>query len=212
MNQSQKNARKINKFIIKESESRNKLVVAIDGYTGSGKTTIAKELKKINKNIEIIHLDDFVRHWKVRSRQMAIAEDKPSVFEYEWYRYEELKRIIKKFKAKTSGKAYYKHYNFRKNEFNIKKKVCNLTRKVLVVDGIFLIHPKHNISKFFDKYIYLTFDHAKADLRRQKRDKKQFGNRYLSDDHPENWVNHFKVAYSKYIFKYKPEKRADLVI
>ena len=35
------------------------LLVAVDGCDGSGKSTFAKELAKLNSNITIIHMDDF---------------------------------------------------------------------------------------------------------------------------------------------------------
>lgn len=83
-------ARKINELIVERSKSHPKLVVAIDGYAGSGKTTVADFISKQNTNVLVIHLDDFIRHWKDRKEMIEKSEDKPSVFEYNLYRYEDL--------------------------------------------------------------------------------------------------------------------------
>ena len=42
----------------------------------------------------------------------------------------------------------------------------------MIIDGIFLFHPKHKISKDWDKTIYLDVDFSKADKRRIAREKK----------------------------------------
>ena len=115
--------------------------MAIDGYAGAGKTTVADFIAKQNPNVLIIHLDDFIQHWKKRKQMIDKAKDKSKAFEYNWYRYEDLEKLIKEFKVKNKGYLKLQIYDFDKNNFGPKKSF-DLSKKILIIDGIFLFHPK----------------------------------------------------------------------
>lgn len=203
-------AKKINKQIKTWQKNHNKLIVVIDGYSGSGKTTISNEIGKQNKDILIIHLDEFIKHWKDRKKMINNTKMKSKVFEYDWYRYDELEKLIKAFKnGKESIKI--KTYNYDKNKFN-SGEVFNLNKKVLLIDGIFLLHPKHEINKLWDKRIYLDVNFKEADKRRQMREKALFKDKYMPESSKNNWIKYFKIAYRRYIKKYNPEKIADMIV
>lgn len=212
MIKSEISAKKINSQIQKWLTGDQKLVVAIDGYAGSGKTTIAQNLSKINKNIEVVHLDDFINHWKVRKRMMGLVMDKSKVFEYQWYRLKDLEKLIRVFKKSVKGKSSHKIYNFDTNDFHKKEMSYDLSKKILVIDGIFLLHPGYKINKLIDKTVYIYSNPLKADKQRIAREKKRFGKNYLSEDNPDNWIKYFKIAYRNYLKKYNPHKNADFLI
>ena len=111
-----------------------------------------------------------------------------------------------------SGKVSYKIYDFDKNDFSQKPKSLNLSKQVLIIDGIFLGHPKHSVRSLVDLMVYLDVHMKTGDRRRITREKKRYGEKFLPDDHPENWVRYFKKAYENYLKKHKPDKLADLVI
>lgn len=203
-------AKKINKKIKTWSKNQAKLVVAIDGYAGSGKTTVADFIAKQNSDVLAVHLDDFIKHWRDRKKMMAKAKDKSKVFEYDWYRYRDLEKLVNNFKTKKQGTIKFKIYDYDKNDFG-PKKTFDLSKKVLVIDGIFLFHPKHKISKLSDKKVYLDVDFKKADKKILTREKKKWGKNYLPENHPDNWMRYFRIAYKRYVKEYKPEKRADCV-
>lgn len=211
MIKSERIAHRINKVLQSILKDRNKLVVAIDGYAGSGKTTVTKSLKKLNKNIEIVHLDDFIKHWKLRKKLIDTAIEPSKIFEYQWYRYSDLEKLVRRFKKFKSGKSSHKVYDYQKNDFYKKSKTYNLSKRILVIDGIFLLHGDHSINKLFDYKVYLDSKIQKADQRRIKRDKKEFGAQFIHDDHPGNWIKHYKQAYLNYIKNHKPQKNADMV-
>ena len=48
--------RKISEWVV----GKDKIVVAIDGYVGVGKTTLLENLVKINNDILPVHFDDFL--------------------------------------------------------------------------------------------------------------------------------------------------------
>ena len=210
MTRSERIAKKINKQLQSWDGNQNKLIVAIDGYSGSGKTTISDYIAKENQDVLTVHLDDFIHHWKIRKGIIDKAKDKSQVFEYNWYRYEDLEKLIKAFKTKNKGSIKFKTYDFDKNNFGPKKSF-NLSKKILIVDGIFLFHPKHNISKLWDKQIYLDSDFVKADKQRIAREKKKFGKKYIPETHPDNWFKHYKEAYLRYLKNHNPKGNSDLV-
>jgi uridine kinase len=209
MIRSERIAKKINENIKIWMQDHTKLVVAIDGYAGSGKTTIADCVAKENSDVLVLHLDDFIKHWKERKRLIDEAKDKPKMFEYSWYRYDDLEKIIRQFKIKKRGVAKCKTYDYDKNDFGPLKSF-DLAKKILVIDGIFLFHPEHELNKLWDKKVYLDVDFSKADRIRIAREKKKWGKAYLPESHPDNWVRYFKTAYRRYVKEYKPQKFADL--
>jgi len=211
MTKSEHTAKKINKLLETWSKDRAKLVVAIDAYAGAGKTTIADIIAKQNNDVVLINLDDFIDSWRNRKNKIVKTKNKPAVFEYGWYRYAEVEKIIKIFKSKNSKIIKTKVYNYDKNDFSLTKNF-DLTKKILLIEGIFLFQSKNIISKFIDKKIYLAADFIKADKRRISREKKRWGKNYLDENQPDNLTKYFKVAYKKYIKRYKLEKLSDLVI
>lgn len=199
----------INQQIVERLKTRDKLVVAIDGYAGSGKTTAANYLGEMNQDVLVVHLDDFIHHWLNRKKWMDERQDRSEVFEFNWYRYDELEKLIKQFKLKSKGLLHLKTYDFDKNDFT-ETKSFDLSKKVLVIDGIFLFHPKHEISRFWDLRVYLNIDFVSGDERRIAREKKKWGKQFLPDDHPDSYVSAFKEAYQRYIDTYDPKRLADV--
>lgn len=198
--------------MIAQLKTKARLVVAIDGYAGTGKTTIVNHLGLMNKDVLVVHLDDFIKHWRIRRRLINGSPNKPQVFEFEWYRYKELTGLLSAFKKNNTGVSKQKIYDFHKNDFKPQPKSYSLAKKILVVDGIFLLHPKHQMNQLFDFRVYLNTDFQKADKRRVAREKREFGDKFLAEDHPENWFRYFKQAYLNYIRVSQPQKLANLVV
>jgi uridine kinase len=210
MFRSQKTAKQLNRVFQEWLTSDEKLVVGIDGYAGSGKTTLADQLWVLNKDVLVVHLDDFIHHWQDRKKWMDEAKDKSRVFEYKWYRYDALEQLIKEFKSKQVGLLKMKTYDFDKNEFDSGKEF-DLSKKILVVDGVFLFHPDHAVSKLLDRKVYLQIDVAKGDERRITREKRKWGKHFVEDNAAGSYVKYFKEAYMRYVDVYNPQSRADIV-
>ena len=134
-------AEQVNEKVNEWALRQKKLVVVIDGYAGSGKTAVAERLAELNPDCLVVHLDDFVKHWKARKRMMDAARDRSRIFEYRWYRYDAVERLAKAF---TDGRAsiHLKVYDFTKNAFTAPRTFA-LSKNILVIEGIFLLHPKH---------------------------------------------------------------------
>jgi uridine kinase len=203
-------AQDIDNHITKWQREKNRLIVAIDGYSGSGKTTVLNYLARQNSSILAVHLDEFITHWKVRKQMMDSARDRSLVFEYKWYRYQELVNLLRAFKRNRGQSMAFRMYDFERNDFGATK-VFDLSKPVLVIEGILLFHPRIAISKLLDKRVYLAVDFAKADRRRVAREKKQLGGRYVSENHPDSYIVPFKVAYRRYVSQFNPAGIVDVV-
>ena len=81
----------------------------------------------------------------------------------------------------------------------------------MIIEGIWLFHPKL-YDHIFDYRIVLDTDQDAADERRRQREMKKWGDLYFPDTNPDNYFNHVKKAYNKYLITYEPVKRADLVV
>lgn len=185
-------------------------MIGIDGYAGAGKTTVADYLGKMNKEVLVVHMDDFIHRWQDRKKWMDEAKDQSQVFEFQWYRYEALEKLITTFKQRSKGTLKLKTYDFDRNAFDLGRRF-DLSKNILVIDGIFLFHPQHSISKMWDQKIYLHVDFARGDKRRIAREKKRWGKNFIPDNQPGSYALAFKEAYKRYVETYHPDKKADVV-
>lgn len=204
-------AKRVDKKIRAWARRHKRFVIVIDGYAGSGKTSVADRIAKLNPNCLVVHLDDFIKHWKVRKRMMDTAPDRSRIFEYRWYRYDAVERLVKAFMSAKRRGIHLKVYDFDKNEFTAPR-VFDLSKDILVIEGIFLLHPKHKRNMFWGRRVFLKADLKKAEARRIAQEKKKWGEAYLPEDHPDSYFRDFRAAYQRYLDRYKPEQRADLVI
>lgn len=209
MIKSERIAKKISKNIQLWKKDPAKLVVAIDGYAGSGKSTIADFIANQDSDICVIHLDDFIKHWKDRKMMINEVADKPGLFQNDWYRYPDLEKVICAFRNGKKGYMDFKAYDFDANDFG-KKKTLDLSKKILIIEGVFLFNPEHNISSMWDKRIYLKSDFVRADKRRILREKTKWGKAYIPESHPDNWTRYFKVAYRRYVNEIDLRKIVDI--
>lgn len=204
-------AQRVNREIKKWARQYKRFIVVIDGYTGSGKTSVAERIAELNPDCLVVHLDDFIKHWKVRKQMMDIAHDRSKSFEYKWYRYDAVERLVRAFLGGRRKYARFKLYDFDKNEFTTPQ-AFDLSKNILVIDGIFLLHPRHKRNMLWGKRIFLKVDIKKAEERRTSQEKRRWGKAYLPEDHPDSYIRDFRIAYKRYLDIYKPEQKADLVI
>lgn len=188
------------------SESNEKVVIAIDGYSGSGKTTLLKKLAKHDNMILPVFIDDFIRTNNSRRASLKNASDKSKVVELKWNNIQKIQQLIRAFR--TSVRPYpIAVYNQKTDRYD-KNKTFNCSKKVLILEGIFLFHPKL-FTHTFDVRIYLDADTKEADVRRIKRENRRWGKKYFPEDHPDSFVRLFKIAYARYLKLYQPKKIAD---
>jgi uridine kinase len=137
------------------------------------------------------------------------AKDKSKVFELEICDNKKIEKLITAFQK---GERIYttKIYNSQSGKIDIKK-AYNLTKKILIIEGVFMFHPKL-LNHLWNKRIYLMGDIRKIDAQRVLREKKRWGKDYFPETHPDSYFRQVTIALKRYQTKYKPNKKADLII
>lgn len=102
-------------------KNSKKLVIAIDGYSGAGKTILLKKIEKDYKNVLAVYMDDFILERNKRLELIKQAKNKSEVFELQWYDYDNIKELIGQFKKQLSSAYKAKIYNPDTNKNDIAK-------------------------------------------------------------------------------------------
>ncbi len=207
---SQELAEKVNEAIIEWSKHTPKLVVAIDGYTGIGKTTLLNNLVSLNSDILPVNRDDFLFSRKIMEEKFTKTKDKSVVFEREACDDQKLISLVSAFKNNEKS-LVVKVYDGVSGKID-EDKTFDLSKDIMVVDGVFMFHPELPLNKLWDKRIYLKGDIVKIDERRIKREKKRWGKDYFPETHPDSYFRQVTIGLKRYAELYKPEEVADLVL
>ena len=206
----EKAAQKLNEVIKEWAKNTPKLVVAIDGYTGIGKTTLLNNLILLNRDIIPINRDDFLLPRKVVEEKLATADDRSKVFELEVCDDKKLEDFVTAFKN-TDERYQINIYNSVSGEVNIPK-TYDFSKKIMVVEGVFMFHPQLLLNKLWNKRVYLDGNINEIDERRIKREKERWGKDYFPETHPDSYFRHVTIGLKRYIELYKPDTIADLVL
>jgi len=173
---------------IKQNGKRQKpILIAIDGFGGSGKTTIARSLQTELGNAYIVNIDDFI----VKEKLTEPSWDKGGF---------DRKRLETQvlIPATSQQPVSYQELIWETNTLSEPKHVPPVD--YLVVEGISSYHP--DIAKYYDYKIWVDTPIAAAKARGQARDA---GNE--NEDKWDLWAEN-DLAYQQ---KYHPEKHADFV-
>ena len=203
---------KANAAIINWAKGPDKLVVAIDGYTGVGKTTLLNSLTKLNPDILPINRDDFqIPRSKFEKLYKKVKDrDRSVIFELKMNDGLKLQKLVETYRK--SNKPYkMKAYDGSSGKIIIPK-MFDFSKKIMVIEGVFMLHPELPVNKLWDKRIYLEGNIDKIDERRVKREKERWDKDYFPETHPDSYFRQVIIALKRYIETYKPENMADLVL
>lgn len=163
------------------------VIIALDGFGGSGKTTLAKKLSDALGDCYVIAMDDFI----VKEKITEPSWDKGS---FDRRRLEQ--QVL--MPAKSGNPVRYQKLIWQSNSLSEPVAVPNVS--YLVVEGISTLHP--DISKYFDYKIWVDAPIEVSKQRGQARDK---GNE--NEQHWELWAKN-DLDYQS---RYHPERVADFV-
>ena len=201
--------KQLDKAIKKWSRQNDKLVVAIDGYTGVGKTTLLNSLANLNKGVLPVNRDDFVLPRITVEHLLKQAKDRSQVFELQICDTKKIEKLINAFRK---GERIFKTkvYDPVSGKVNVAKDF-DLSKKVLVIEGVFMFHPKL-LDHLWDKRVYIRGDIKDVDVRRVQREKAKWGQDYFPETHPDSYFRQVIIALKRYQKLYKPEASADLIL
>lgn len=187
-----------NQAISEWSDNTDRLVVGIDGYPGVGKTSLVADLAKLNPKILAVSQDDFITEWPIFQLILDQAERSSDDLNGMHPQQRDFQEFLVAYKSGSSKTpSHSKQYDFSK--------------PILVVEGIFLFHPKRS-NHLLDRRIFLTGDRRTIDERRVAREQARWGKDYVTEDHPDSYFRSMVEAFDRYVETQHPEQRADLVL
>lgn len=195
-------------------ESDKKIIIGIEGYSGTGKSTLLRELEKRMPDILAVHRDDFMIPRKAWRSYFANATDKAKALEYMTVDIPQILEFAEKYRQTNDKQTFLLRADESSGSTSGEKTFpfsFDFSKRIMVIEGIWLFHP-HQFDQIFDYRIYLDANQDAADERRRKREMVRWGDRYFPDTHPDNYFRLIKVAYNDYLKKYRPRERADLVM
>lgn len=181
----------------------NHFIIGVTGGSGSGKTTIIKELKQRfdKKELCIVSQDDY---YKQRSEQ---KRDENGVKNFDLPESIELDELNNDLKNLREGMTVHrKEYTFNNAEKDPVMKTFQ-SAPIIIVEGLFVFtHPE--IRKTFDLNVFIDAKDSIKIIRRIKRDKIE--RNYPLDDVIYRYQHHVQPAFEKYVLPFK--SRADIII
>lgn len=169
--------------------SHDDLIIAIDGYSTSGKSTLADLIcQKYNANV--FHMDDFFRSQSQGKSNLDYASN----IDFERLKAEVILPLSKKYEVE------YKAFNCRTQKYM--ESVHKSYQKINVIEGAYSMHPE--ISSSYKMKVFLTSTYIQQLRRIIKRngfkDIKMFIQKWIP--YERRYFKHFKIKQqSDYIFK-----------
>lgn len=124
-------------------KTKKSIVIAIDGKSGSGKSTFALKLKEL-LNASIIKCDDFFL--PVSKRTVERLNEIGGNIDYE--------RMKEEVINKLGGTFEYNFYDCNLNKINGTVFVDNFL--IVIIEGVYSLHPY--FDKYYDLSIFLDID------------------------------------------------------
>lgn len=168
---------------------RGRVIVAIDGGSASGKTTLASTLEKMF-NATVFHMDDFFLTPEMRTKE-RLGEAGGNVDRERF----ESEVLIPLSQGKTVN---YRPFDCKTQGF---KETVEVTPKNLViVEGAYSMHP--SLSGYYDLSVFLEIDSEKQKERIIERNGEN-AHRFF-----ETWI----PLENTYFEKTKAKERCDLIV
>lgn len=179
-------------FITAQSVDRVPLVVAIDGFTGAGKSTLVKQISSFLDEVLVVELDDFYR---------PISGDKickiPATQIYECYFDSKMFRDLILYPLINGLPSRYRRYDWASNK---QAEWIHLNpARFVIIDGVFSTLPE--LRSLYNVTVFVNTDKDVRLSRIQKRFYKDMA-----------WLDAWLDAENIYMDNVQPLQYVDLVL
>jgi uridine kinase len=173
------------------ARSKRPLLVAIDGYSAAGKSTLARRIAEVIPNVEIVEIDDFYRVMDEDER-FRLPPDRGYERDYDW---ERLRREL--LEPLVAGQvAAYRRYDWDTGSLGGVRVVR--PEGVILVEGVYSLRPE--LRPYYDTTLFIT---TPAGTREQRQ---------AARPEPESWKRRWDAAERYYVATHRPDAIADLVV
>ena len=178
-------------------KAKSHVIVAVSGFGGSGKTTVAEKIKNHFPDSTCIQLDNFLIN---RGRGEGWAGG------YDWQRFEQVLTDVQ------AGKdLHYKFYDWHKDALSdgyIDQKLPSL----VIVEGVRILQP--DLRAYYDLSIWIDVDLDTATKRGQARDRQNWqdkSDRHGLEAHLNTWHKTWAAKDKEFYEKFHPDQLADVI-
>jgi uridine kinase len=170
---------------------RNVALVAIDGPSGAGKTTLARALADAGDQTTVVTGDDFYRPATDEQRRSWSPEEGVRKY-FDWERLEQ--EVLGP--VSRTGRCRYQRYDWASGKLSEPMQLPNA--HVVLVEGVYTFRPE--LRRYYDFSIVVTTPHAER-LRRWR----QRGD-------PEDRIQRWNASEELYFTETRPEEAAEMVV
>lgn len=174
-------------------ESSSRLLIAIDGLGGSGKSTFSECIRELNSRIEVIRMDDFYLPSNLRP-QMNL-EEVPDGGNFD------IDRLIDQVLEPYNNNEPIQYQKYDWIEDKLGQLVEINKGKLLVIEGVYSLHK--SLRSYFGIKIWVE---CNRDLRLHRGLVRDGEGAY------ENWVGEWMPLEEKYVKNQNPNKVAQYTI
>ncbi|HMI09969.1 MAG TPA: NB-ARC domain-containing protein [Candidatus Saccharimonadales bacterium] len=170
------------------------VVIAVSGFGGSGKTTLAERLASHFKDSTLLQLDNFL---------INRGEGSGWSGGYDWKRFEHVL-----LDAKAGKDLHYQWYDWPKDE--TKDWIDQPLPPLLIVEGVRLLQP--NLHPYFDLKIWIDCSIETATEQGKARDRANKADADFDiESHIRKWDDIWIPKEKEYLAHFSPTKDADIL-
>ena len=155
---------KINKL----TKQKENVIVAIDGGSASGKTTLCEFLEQ-KYHITLIHMDDFFLPPSLRTPQRL--NEIGGNIDYD--------RFLSDILLPLSSGIEINYRKFDCSTMTLGSSNVLETKNIVIIEGVYSIHPK--FIDFYDLKVFLEVSPTTQISRIKSRNNEYFANRYINE-------------------------------
>mgnify|MGYP000880625050 CR=1 FL=1 len=170
--------------------SRDKINIAIDGMSGSGKTTFSNILRKLHDS-NVFHMDDFFLRPELITKE-RLNEIGGNV-DYLRFKQEVIKGIL------SNEQFTYQIYDCKSQ--TLKDSTTIQPKKINIIEGVYSMHP--TLIDYYDLKLFMYTDDKTQSKRLLKRSGPLLYKRFINE-----WI----PKESQYFNEMKIKEQSDIVI